>query len=226
MSQLTITSSITATLAGLVLAASANANLIVNGGFEEAPTGSPIGGGSGWNYYDADDINGWDGDNLELWIGRNPDAYEGDYHAELNAHGQNGENWVISQTFDTVIGQTYDLFFAYSARRGDADSSSEVFEVEVNGTIAGTTDDFSYTIEDHTKNTWIEFSESFVATSTSSTLSFASIVPYSATVGNFLDAVSVTADTTPTGQSIPEPGSLALLALGLAGLRLSRKKAK
>jgi hypothetical protein len=39
-------------------AASANANLIENGGFEQDSTGSSYGGGRGWNYYDSSDVPG------------------------------------------------------------------------------------------------------------------------------------------------------------------------
>lgn len=192
----------------ILTSVSANANLIVNGGFE-ATTGSPIGGGSGWNYYESSDVPGWDGDNIELWIGRNPDAYEGEYHAELNAHGKNDGPWTISQTFATTAGQSYDLFFAYSARRGDDQSSNEAFKVAVDG--------LEESIDDHVKNSWNTFSKSFIADGDFATLSFTSVTPYSRTLGNFLDDVRVT---------VPEPGSLALLTLGLVGLSMSRKRVK
>ncbi len=204
-------------LLGMLLALPASANLIVNGGFEEPATGAPIGGGNGWAYYDAENINGWNGDNLELWIGRNPDAYEGDYHAELNAHGANGSSseaataWSITQTFNTVANQSYNLFFAYSARRGTEEESSEAFRVS----IEGATETFDYVINDHTTAGWLTFAESFIAAGTSATLTFTSIFPESRTVGNFLDDVRVT---------VPEPSSIAILALGLVGLGISRKR--
>lgn len=47
---------------GLLLAVSANANLIVNGGFEDNTV--PVGN---WGYFPSASVNGWDGDNIEIW---------------------------------------------------------------------------------------------------------------------------------------------------------------
>lgn len=192
-----------------------SANLVVNGGFEDKPTGAPIGGGSGWDYYDADSINGWEGDNLELWIGRNPSAYEGNYHAELNAHGQNSDSWSIFQSFDTEVGVKYNLTFAYSARRGDDQSSKEAFRV--------TAGDLDLAINDHVKNDWFVFDGVFTALSESTTLMFESIFPYSRTAGNFLDDIQVTQVVRTA--SVPEPSPWVLLSLGLLGLGALRKRA-
>jgi hypothetical protein len=198
---------IASSILGLFLATTANANLIVNGSFEDAPTGSSLGGNSSWTFYNASQVTGWDGDNIELWIGRKPNAYEGNYHAELNAHGSNKDNWSISQTFNTVAGSTYNVFFAYSARSGNSKSSKEVFSVSV--------DNANWTIDDHVKGTWKTFNGTFVADDTSATITFASVVPYWRTVGNFIDDIRVT--------NVPAPGALALLCLGLTSLCFARK---
>jgi len=207
MKKLSITAAIASSVCALLLATSAHANLLVNGSFEDAPNVAPLGGDGSWNFYNASQINGWDGDNLELWIGRNPSAYDGDYHAELNAHGQNTGNWSISQTFNTVAGSTYNVFFAYSARTGNSNGSSEIFNVSV--------DNSSWQITDHVPGSWKTFSSSFIADDTSATITFASVVPFSGTMGNFLDDVRVT--------DVPAPSALALLGLGLLSLRLARK---
>jgi len=208
MNKKSFSASITATILGMLLTTSANANLISNGSFEEA-TGTALGGSGGWNYYLASNVPGWNGDNIELWINRTPNAYEGDYHAELNAHGQNSGAWSISQTFSTILGYSYDVFFAYSARSGSTSSSNEVFNVSVDGQ--------SWNISDHVTGSWKTFSQSFTATGNSATLTFTSVVPFSGTLGNFIDDVRVT---------VPEPGALALLGLGLLGPGVARKRNK
>jgi len=175
---------------GVLYAASANANLIVNGGFEEA-TGTEIGGGGGWKYYNATVVPGWEGSNIELWETLGVKSYEGDYHAELNAHGQieGADPWSISQTFATTVGQAYNLFFAYGARlsNGNGNESDEAFNVKVIG-LEGMLD---FNLTDHVVNDWTTYSGSFVANSDFSTLSFSSVAQSKWTYGNFLDNIVV-----------------------------------
>ncbi|MBL4631280.1 MAG: DUF642 domain-containing protein [Paraglaciecola sp.] len=193
-------------------ATSVNANLVVNGSFEVNATGPSIGGGNGWKYYAANNLSGWDGSNIELWGTLGIDSYEGGYHAELNAHGQRRKNgaWSISQTFETIAGQSYDLFFAYSARLGNANNSVESFSVAVDGLF--------HVLDDHVVGNWSTFSSSFIADDNTATLTFTSRSQNRWTYGNFIDDVRVSA--------VPEPTSFALLALGLIGLGATRKKAK
>ena len=192
----------------LFCAAPVNANLIVNGSFEVGATGPSLGGGGGWKYYSASDINGWDGSNLELWGTLGIDSFDEDYHAELNAHGSNGGAWVISQTFNTIVGNTYNLFFAYSARMGSATSSDEAFSIS----IAGLTEE----INDHVVGVWSTYSNSFVADDTTATLTFTSVDQHRWTYGNFLDDIRVSA--------VSEPSAIALWVLGILGLGAIRRK--
>src|SRR6187402_2392171 len=99
-------------LVGVLLAVSANANLIVNGGFEENAV-SP----GNWAYFASASVNGWDGDNIEIWNQMGGVvAPEGQQHAELNAHPFDSSVFSIYQNFATVVGVTYDVSFFYSAR--------------------------------------------------------------------------------------------------------------
>lgn len=190
---------------GLTFSASAHASLIINGGFEDTDVNN---GNGGWQWYDSSNVDGWDGSNIEIWndfgaIG----PFEGNQHAELNAHPSNGDAFSIFQTFITEPGAVYELFFAYGARRSD----SESFQVDVDGD----TSLLSRLMDDHTVNNWSTFSYRFTADSTTTTLRFSSVTPATGTVGNFLDGVSVVA--------VPAPGTLLLLGTALLGFGLRRK---
>ncbi|GGY75463.1 hypothetical protein GCM10011613_21220 [Cellvibrio zantedeschiae] len=192
----------TAFIAGLLLAGSANANLIVNGGFED----NAVANGN-WSWFPASSVNGWEGSNVEIWHNLFGIASaEGQQHAELNADGGNSGAWSIFQQFGTVVGQSYDVSFAYRARE-----SSDLFKFVV-GSINST-----FTNSDTTQ--WKLFSSSFVATSTLTTLTFTSL--NTGTYGNLLDDVKVNAHV-----SLPESNTFALFAIGLIGLGLVRRRAK
>lgn len=182
-------------------AASAQANLIVNGGFED----NNVAPGN-WAYFASANVNGWSGSNIEIWDSMNGVvAPQGSQHAELNAHPYTGGVFSIYQSFATVVGQTYDVSFFYSAR----ESANEAFSFSV-GTLAAL-------LNDHTPGVWNQFNGSFVANSVSTTITFTTLD--NSTVGNFLDDVIVTART-----SVDEASSLALLAMGLLSLVLVRRK--
>jgi hypothetical protein len=188
-------------------AASASANLIVNGGFEDVPKTS-LGGGGGWKYYNSNNVSGWSGSNIELWGTHGIKSYEGPYHAELNANGQNTGEWSIAQIFSTIEGQSYDLFFAYGARLGNSNESNESFEFTVDGLSSVQTE--------HVVGKWSEYTGRFVADGDTATLRFTSVFEDIYTYGNFIDDVKVSA--------VPEPRSLALLVLCLLGLSAVRRK--
>lgn len=188
-------------LAGLLLALNAHANLIVNGGFED----NNVAPGN-WAYFPSSSVNGWEGDNIEIWNSfGGVVAPEGSQHAELNAHPFTGSVFSIYQNFATVIGQTYDVSFFYSAR----ESNNEQFSFS-----AGS---LSALLNDHVVGSWTKYTGSFVATNTTSTITFTSYD--NSTVGNFLDDVVVTARA-----HVDESGGLMLFVIGLAGLFYSRRK--
>ncbi len=188
-------------LAGLFLTFGAQANLIVNGGFDD----NNVAAGN-WAYFPSSSVNGWEGDNIEIWDSfGGVVAPEGTQHAELNAHPFDGTVFSIYQSFATVIGQTYDVSFFYSARS----SNSEQFSFGA-GTLAAL-------LNDHVVGSWKQYTGSFVATGTTSTITFTSYD--NSTVGNFLDDVVVTARA-----NVVESNPILMLVIGLAGLFYSRRK--
>ncbi len=157
------------------------ASLIINGSFENNDVRE-----GGWRWFESSNVDGWQGGNIEIWDGLGGvEAFAGQQHAELNAHPNNGEAFSIFQQFETEIGRTYDLSFAYQARR----NNREAFRVEVVG------DDslIDFVVDDHVRGIWSIFEHGFTANSSQTLLRFTSVFPESNTVGNFLDDVSVSA---------------------------------
>lgn len=190
-----------AVVGGLILAVSANANLLVNGGFED----NPVASGS-WSFFSAATVSGWEGSNVEIWHSLfGIAAAEGLQHAELNAHPYSGDVFSIFQDFATVAGQSYDVSFFYRAR----ESADEAFSFSV-GTL-------NEVLTDHVVGSWSTYSNSFIADSTLTRLSFTTLD--TGTIGNLLDGVTVDA-------RVPESSTLALLAIGLFSLGFVRRRVK
>ena len=191
----------------VALCGGAQANLIDNGSFEDVG-GDPFASGT-WGYYSS--IPEWTSpNNIEIWdtpfLGVT--AVDGDRVAELNAHPV-GE-FSIFQSFDTIIGDLYDLTFFAQKRNNNL----EMFNVSVV--------DVDVDISSHINNAWIEYNYTFEAVSTTSTLTFTSLDGANDTTGNLLDAISVMAR--PTTTNVPEPSILMLILLGLTGLIVTRRK--
>jgi hypothetical protein len=198
-----------ATLATAALVTtSAQATLIVNGGFEANPLKN-----NQWSFFSADQVLGWEGSNVEIWHHLNGVlAPEGSQHAELNAHGKNSGAWSIFQTFATTKGQLYDFSFYYRARA----NTKEAFQFNIGNVEA--------LVQQHSTSAWNKFNGSFVADSTSSTIRFTSLT--SGTVGNFIDDVVVTQVPSALKAEVPAAPTLAVLGLGLLGLLVSRRQRK
>ncbi|MDX1696567.1 MAG: DUF642 domain-containing protein [Ketobacteraceae bacterium] len=206
-----ITQLVSATALAAALSATAQANLIQNGGFEDIGSSTALGGygsASTWQIYSA--IPDWNASqNIEIWTNNFiVPAYEGNNVLELNAHpGNAGGAFSIYQSFGTVTGQEYELTFAGRKRQAN---SNESFRVEVGDLVTS--------IYNQAYGSWTEYSYNFTALSDWTTLTFTSLDGGGDTTGNIFDAVSVT--------SVPEPGTFAMIGLGLVGLAFQRKKSQ
>lgn len=199
----------------LVSAGAARAELVKNGGFEStAIDGS-------WQQLGA--VDGWKssaggGNAFEIQKGAlqggsagfNPYAYEGKQYLELNANALTS----VSQSLATAGAARYTLSFAYSGRPDTARGAVSLMNV-----YWGDTKLNSSVLIGQTDGSWSTFTmNDLLATNAGTVLRFESLGPSaSPTYGSYLDAVSVKA-------AVPEPATLALMLLGIAGIGMSRRR--
>ena len=181
-----------------VPAAYAGPQLIVNGTFD---------GGSNADWSGTQNANG-NPDNVEV----NPSSIYGlpDYNGnvfnmEVNANAIDTVTQVVT---GLVVGQYYDLSWAYGNR---GHGGAQAVQVSFGGQLL-TTDSYDGSSN---PDTWSANDFLVLATSTTETLVFASLdeggLP---SYGNEISDVSL----------IPEPASIAMLAMGLTGLGVLRRK--
>lgn len=190
--------------------ASANAAEFINGSFEGGtltnPSFATVAGGN------STSINGWvvTGNSVD-YIGSYWAAQDGLRSIDLNGNGLGG----IQQTFDTVVGQLYNISFWLA---GNTDGNPTTKSVQVGAGLASSIFMFDTTGFSAPNNMgWKNYNFQFAATGTSTTLSFASLDPGS--FGASLDNVSVSA--------VPEPATWAMMLLGIGGVGFSlRRRAK
>jgi hypothetical protein len=184
--------------AGTFAAAPPAVNLVADGDFDA----TQVAAGS-WITLDSG-ATGWTATSgLEIRNGVAGTAEDGPNFAELDTW----QNSTISQTLATTAGQTYVLSF-WAQDRAGVDASSQGLAYTVDGTT-------NY-VQGGSVPGWTHFTETFVATGPTS-LSFAA-TGASDSLGSSLDNVSVTA------AAVPEPGTFALAACGLAVLGLARRR--
>lgn len=186
----------------------ADVNLLTNGGFE-APV---VTAGQGWDVYDSGTPTlgwnvAWNGAfggapataKLELHRGVNAWAHdEGQQHAELDAdwgYNQNEQaSVVISQDVSTIVGNEYELSYAFSPRPGTGAGENKL-EVWVDGALVDT----QGPVAGGGNTSWNTYTVNFVADSSTTTIMFKDAgTPNS--VGTFLDDVSVRC----LGEATPE----------------------
>jgi hypothetical protein len=183
------------------------AELLTNGGFEAPVVGGPCCVTSpptvipGWTATpDVNVVNGTfssSAGNL---------AKEGNQYLDLVGQANGG---TISQSFATVVGQVYALNFWYSHNLFAGLSAAEA-----RLSAGNLSDNIRHTGGNNGNLAWQFYSNSFTATSASTTLTFVNTVG-GQNEGVLLDAVSVMA--------VPEPSTWAMLILGFgllgAGMR-------
>ena len=188
-------------IAGLGLVPwAAQANLIVNGGFEspDIATGT-------YSLFPVS-ITGWAtsvGPSIEIQDNVAGAPFEAQQFVELDSTG----NTRMAQSVATVLGQGYLLSFAYSPRPGIASGSNGI-ELWIDGLLRD-----SFTGAGIGTTNWAIRSYSIVGHG--STLIEFRAIGTSDSLGGYLDDVRLTT---------PEPGTLALGGLALTALALLRRR--
>lgn len=188
-----------AVVASLALAGSALAAGFTNGGFENTG-GTYADSGQGFmGNVTGTTIPGWMITGEVDWIGTYWTAPEGSYSIDMNATPTAG---TLTQTFDTVVNATYVVGFQYSGNP-NCGTGDKTFTVTATNT---TPVNVTYTVPSGATNatmTWLTGGYSFVATSGSTTLSFASDIV--SPCGPALDNVTLT-ETVATGAQCKNGG--------------------
>ena len=179
----------------VLFAVPASAELVTNGGFE-----APAIPNHSFSYLHS--IPGWtlaSGPAIEIQNHVAGSPYAGNQFVELDSSANSG----MYQDLSTVVGRTYELSFAYSARPGIAANSTGI-NVSWGGLSVANPDLSGIGLTD---TSWKVYKYDLKADSTTTRLQFTA-TGISDSYGGYLDAVSVSA--------IPEPSVVALS--GIAGL--------
>jgi hypothetical protein len=214
-----------AVLSAVSAASPGQAATVANGGFETPD----LGDAAVFRFRSAESVPGWGSStrDIEIWANgfSGVPSYEGTQHVELNARRA---GTLFQDVAGIAAGSTLTFGFAHRARRGVDVMRFTMTDLGHDGDVGGGDDAVLFTNEfTATTAGWVATSSSAFAPVTAQggtvRLSFSAISTGSgsASVGNFLDAVTLSADAPPT---VPVPAGLSLLAGGLGALALLRRR--
>jgi Protein of unknown function (DUF642) len=145
----------------------------------------------------------------------------GTYYVSFGHNATTGGT--LFQTFDTAIGQSYNISFLLTTQQGDAASFPQAMKAEaLNGlSVLGSFQTLSLT---NPNGVWTGNSFSFTATGTSSTLRFTDLTTLSNSASGVnwgLDSISVA-----LASPVPEPSSALLIGSSFALLTIALRRNK